>query len=50
LRPQKQDLVRDGFDPDAMADPLYVNDRIRQSFVALDPALHRRVASGDMRL
>jgi fatty-acyl-CoA synthase len=50
LRPQKQGLMRDGFDPTATRDPLYFNDRARQAFVPLDEALHRRIVSGELRL
>jgi fatty-acyl-CoA synthase len=50
MRPQKQDLMRDGFDPAAVADPLYFNDRDARAFVPLDAALHRRIAEGAVRL
>jgi len=50
LRPLKQDLVRDGFDPAASADPLYFLDRARQIFVALDAALYGRIIAGEIKL
>jgi fatty-acyl-CoA synthase len=50
LRPRKQDLAREGFDPAALFDPIYFNDRNREAFVALDAALYRRIVSGDERL
>jgi fatty-acyl-CoA synthase len=50
LRPQKQGLMRDGFDPDATRDPLYFADRAQQAFVPLDAALYRRIVTGELRL
>jgi fatty-acyl-CoA synthase len=50
FKPIKQELVRDGYDPSAIADPLYVDDREREAFVVLDPELHRRLQRGDLRL
>ena len=50
LRPLKHDLVRDGFDPAASADPLYFLDRARQTFVPIDAALHGRIIAGKIKL
>jgi fatty-acyl-CoA synthase len=50
FKPMKQELVRDGYDPAASADPLYVDDREREAFVVLDAELHRRLQRGDLRL
>ena len=50
LRPLKQDLVREGFDPDGTTDPLYFNDRAAKTFVPLDPALYRRILADEVRL
>ena len=47
---KKSDLVRDGYDPAATTDPIYVHDSRRQAFVPLDRALHGRIESGQMRL
>jgi fatty-acyl-CoA synthase len=49
LKPKKQDLAREGFDP-ALSDPLYFNDRRGGVFVALAPTLHRRIVGGKARL
>jgi fatty-acyl-CoA synthase len=46
----KQDLVRDGYDPRATDDPLYVDDPERHTFVRLDEPLHDRIQRGDLRL
>ncbi len=50
LRPQKQPLMRDGFNPLATGDPLYFNDRSQQAFVPIDEALHARIVGGEIRL
>jgi fatty-acyl-CoA synthase len=47
---QKSDLVREGFDPAATADAIYVDDPARQSYVRLDAGLYRRIQAGDVRL
>lgn len=49
FKPQKQVLARDGFDPDAIADPLYVFDR-SEGFVRLDATRYQRIRRGEMRL
>ena len=50
FKPTKQQLVRDGYDPAASADPLYFDDRRRQAFVRLDAELHDRLRRGGLRL
>ncbi len=47
---KKSDLVRQGFDPRAMQDAIYFDDPRKQAYVPLDPALHARITSGDLRL
>ncbi|HVY02925.1 MAG TPA: long-chain-acyl-CoA synthetase [Caulobacterales bacterium] len=47
---RKIDLVRAGFDPGAIADPLYFNDAQSQQMAALTPALYAEIASGRVRL
>ncbi|HLJ21289.1 MAG TPA: long-chain-acyl-CoA synthetase [Stellaceae bacterium] len=49
LRPQKQRLMREGFDPVTIRDPLYFNASDRQSFVPLDADLHSRIVAGKIR-
>jgi fatty-acyl-CoA synthase len=46
----KEELQRDGFDPSATSDPIYVDDPASQAFVPLDSALYARIAAGKMRL
>ena len=48
LRPVKQRLAEDGFDPATISDPLYVSDG--RAYVPLDADLYRRIATGEMRL
>jgi fatty-acyl-CoA synthase len=50
LRPKKQDLVHQGYDPAGTTDPIYFNDRARAAFIKLDGTLYQRLQSGDARL
>jgi fatty-acyl-CoA synthase len=50
FKQKKVDLVREGFNPAATSDPIYFNDPQAKAFVLLDPALYRRIESGDVRL
>jgi fatty-acyl-CoA synthase len=47
---RKSNLVRDGFDPAATADAIYVDDPARQTYVRLDGELYRRIQDGEVRL
>ena len=47
---RKSDLVRQGYDPGATADPSYFNDPERAAFVRLDQALYDRIPAGRFRL
>jgi len=46
---KKQDLMREGFDPAVIADPLYLDDRTAGKFVPIDAALHRRILAREIR-
>jgi len=46
----KHELVRQGYDPAAVADTIYVDHPAHRAFVRLDPALHARIQTGDIRL
>jgi fatty-acyl-CoA synthase len=50
LRPKKQCLVGQGYDPAGTTDPIYFNDRARAAFVELDEALYQQLRRGDARL
>jgi fatty-acyl-CoA synthase len=47
---QKQELMRDGFDPTKITDPLYVFDRSSNAYVRLDRQRFAAIESGAMRL
>jgi fatty-acyl-CoA synthase len=42
-------LVREGYDPVAIQDAIYFNDRERQAFARLDKTLYDRIQSGQIR-
>ena len=44
----KADLVREGYDPAAIADPVYFNDPLREEFVRLDQVLYQRIQAGEI--
>jgi len=46
---QKQALMREGYDPSATTDELYVNDRAGEGYVRLDAALYDRLRTGALR-
>jgi fatty-acyl-CoA synthase len=46
----KSELKREGFDPAASDDAVYLDDPRRQAFVRIDPALYERILAGAVRL
>ena len=42
--------MKQGFDPDTIADPIYFNDPAAKTFVRLDKPLFDRICAGDVRL
>jgi fatty-acyl-CoA synthase len=50
FKPIKQDLVRAGFDPALIKDPLYIDDPRAQAYRAVDPELYSRIVTGQIRL
>jgi fatty-acyl-CoA synthase len=46
----KSALVREGYDPIAVGDAIYFDDRERQAFVRLDKTLYDRIQMGQLRL
>ena len=50
FKPKKQELARDGYDLDRVADTVYIDDRERASFVRLDRDLFERLRAGALRL
>ena len=50
FKQKKVDLVKEGFDPAKIGDAIYFNDPQSSSFVRLDPTLHQRIETGQVRL
>ncbi len=50
LKLDKQALARDGYDPERVADPLYVDDRLAEAYVAFDRRLNERLQRGALGL
>jgi fatty-acyl-CoA synthase len=50
LKPAKQGLAGEGYDPAATRDPIYFDDRTGRVFVELDDALYRRLSRGAIRV
>jgi fatty-acyl-CoA synthase len=50
FKQKKVDLVKEGFDPARIADPLYFSDAERRTFVPLDAALYARIQGGQVRM
>jgi fatty-acyl-CoA synthase len=47
---RKIELVKDGFDPRAVKDPLHFLDPVDGQYVALTPELYDRLMAGEIRL
>ncbi len=50
FKPRKQELMREGFDPARIKDPVYVDDAGAGAYRPLDPALYADIIAGRMRL
>jgi fatty-acyl-CoA synthase len=50
FKQRKFNLVREGFDPAKIGDPLYFDDPRQRRYVRLDAGLHRDLVSGGVRL
>jgi fatty-acyl-CoA synthase len=50
FKPRKVELVREGYDPAQVSDPLYVVDARSGAYVPLDRELHAAIAAGGRRL
>jgi fatty-acyl-CoA synthase len=50
FKQRKVDLVRQGFDPANIKDPIYFHDAASQSYVPLDRDLYGRIQSGQVRM
>jgi fatty-acyl-CoA synthase len=47
---RKVELVKEGYDPRTVADPLYFLDPVDSQYVALTPELYDRLTAGEVRL
>jgi fatty-acyl-CoA synthase len=50
FKQKKLDLVKQGFDPGIISDPIYFNDPASKAFVRVDAALYDRIRAGQVRL
>jgi fatty-acyl-CoA synthase len=50
FKQRKVDLVKDGFDPGKISDPIYFADPQKNAFVPLDAALCQKINAGKIRL
>lgn len=47
---RKVDLVKEGFDPAALSDPIYYRDPEKAAYVPLDPVAFDRIVRGEIRI
>jgi fatty-acyl-CoA synthase len=50
FKPRKQELMKQGFDPAQITDPLYVDDPRAQGYTPLDSGVFAAIAGGAIRL
>jgi fatty-acyl-CoA synthase len=50
FKQRKINLVKDGFDPANIRDPLFFDDPRVRAYVGLDSSLHAQIVSGQVRL
>jgi fatty-acyl-CoA synthase len=50
FKQRKADLVRDGFDPSKVSDPLYFDEAAAGAYVPIDAELYRRIQAGELRV
>jgi fatty-acyl-CoA synthase len=50
FKQKKGELAREGFDPGAISDPLFMLDPKSGAYVALDSGAYAQIAGGTMRL
>ncbi|XP_061481414.1 long-chain fatty acid transport protein 6 isoform X2 [Rhineura floridana] len=50
FKQQKFQLVREGFNPSAVSDPLYFLDSCKKTYILLTKELHVKILSGQMKL
>ncbi|KAM8819525.1 long-chain fatty acid transport protein 3 isoform 1-T1 [Rhynchonycteris naso] len=50
FKQQKVRMAKEGFDPSALSDPLYILDQARGTYMPLTPARYRALLAGDLRI
>lgn len=50
LKHRKVDLVRQGFDPKKIDDPLFVRDDANQTYIPITPDVHQRIVAGEHKI
>lgn len=50
FKQKKQELINQGFDPQAINDPLYVTDAAAGCYAPLDETTYRRIVNGEVRI
>ncbi|MGY3448265.1 long-chain-acyl-CoA synthetase [Bradyrhizobium sp. USDA 4353] len=50
FKQKKQQLMRDGFDPAIVSEPLYIRDAATGAYRPLDAGIYAQIASGEVRL
>jgi fatty-acyl-CoA synthase len=50
FKQKKQRLIREGFDPSAVDDPLFLRDPTTGDYVSMDRAVYGRIVAGEIRL
>jgi hypothetical protein len=50
FKQKKTDLVAQAFDPTATSDAIYFDDPRQGAYVRVEPALHREIMEGRIRL
>lgn len=50
FKQQKVRMAKEGFDPSALSDPLYILDQARGAYLPLTPARYSALLAGDLRI
>jgi len=50
FKPKKQELLREGYDPERVGDPLYFDDPRVKAYVPVDAAMYAALAEGKIRI
>jgi fatty-acyl-CoA synthase len=50
FKQKKLDLMKQGFDPEIIPEPIYFNDPVAKAFVRIDGPLYKRICAGEVRL